>query len=102
MSSKLRFVGLMFTGMAIVLYVVFLVPPLTSGGGTLMPGVTEAELVEAIRTARAYCDANVPDVDCGCFSSKAGLVKAAEAPRVPGIRYADQTDLARSQALSSC
>lgn len=102
MAFKFRlFLGAMAT-LAVVLYAVFLLPPLTSGGGSLLPGVTEAELTRAIQDERAYCEENRADMDCACFAGKSGLVLAAQAARVPTAQYANQEQLAREQAEASC
>lgn len=97
-----RYFVLALAAMAAILYVIFLVPPLTSGGGTLIPGVTEAELAKAVTTEREHCQTNEPDVNCACFANKSGLIKSSAGPRVPGVVYADPERLARSQARASC
>ena len=97
-----RFIVFMALAVGLVIWGIFLLPPLTTGGSGLMPGVSQAALDQAVRSERAYCEARGTSVDCGCFAGKAGLVIAAQGPRVPGALYADQQSLARGQAAQSC
>lgn len=87
---------------AAVVYGVFLAPPLTSGGSAVLPGVSAQKLEQSIRAERAFCEENAASTDCACFADKSGIVQAAEGARIRGAVYADQQQLARDQAASSC
>ena len=102
MALKLRQLVLSLAAVSAIIYAISLFPPLGSGDGRLLPGMTAAELAEAVQIERDYCTASSLNVDCGCFSSKSGLVRAAAGPRIPGLIYADPKKLARSQAKASC
>lgn len=102
MAFDLRLFALALAVICGVVYVVFLAPPLTSGGSALLPGVSEAELEKAVRRERAYCERNAASADCACFAGKSGMIQAAEGPHIRGAVYPDQQELARNQAASSC
>ncbi|MEW9918614.1 hypothetical protein AB2B41_03295 [Marimonas sp. MJW-29] len=102
MGFNFRIFILAMAGISAIVYAVFLLPPLTSGGSALMPGVSEAELRAAIRSEHAYCETNKQGMDWACFAGKSGIVLAAGAPRIPTAQYADQRRLAREQAAASC
>ena len=102
MTFNMRLVLVAAAVMSVVIYGIFLMPPLTSGGSSIMPGVSQEALDQAVGDERAYCEASGRGVDCACFAGKAGLIRAAEGPRIPGALYPDQKQLARDQAASSC
>ena len=86
-----------------VLYVIFLMPPLTNGDSSLSStGVSEAEVAAIRAEERAFCQAQPEAVDCRCFAQKSGAVRSYSSPQVPGAFYADQQQLARGQALAEC
>ncbi|WP_299628303.1 hypothetical protein [uncultured Tateyamaria sp.] len=85
-----------------IIGVVFSFPSLTTGGGTLSAGVSQAEFEAAFGQELAYCQAQPDAVDCRCFANISGLILADAEPRVPGARYADKEELARGQAARSC
>lgn len=95
------YVAMVLSGAAI-LAVVFSFPALTTGGYS--PGVpaTEAQLDEVIAEERDFCERQPEDLDCQCFAGVSGVVLLNGNPRVPGATYADQQDLARSQAAQKC
>ncbi|WGW05739.1 hypothetical protein [Tropicibacter oceani] len=49
-----------------------------------------------------HCRAQLPGVDCACFSQKASQILAETNERALGWSYADRWDLARTQATAAC
>lgn len=107
--------GLFLTG-ALVVGVQFL-PPLTQPDAGAFPEFQhyrpmegERGLIEAKDTAGQshildpvkWCRDNLSGVDCGCFRSTAGQILAARNPRAAGWRYANDWELASSQAAEAC
>lgn len=85
-----------------IIYLIFMMPPLTSGGGGPLPGVSQAELEQAVNAEYAYCRASDTNVDCACFAQKSGVILSSNGPRVQGLVYAEKRDLARGQAEDGC
>ncbi len=85
-----------------VVFTVFSFPALTTGGGFVVPGATEAEFEAVFSQELSYCERQPGDINCQCFANVSGVILADNAPRVPGARYADKQDLARGQAANSC
>jgi hypothetical protein len=86
-----------------LLYIIFLMPPLTSSDASLSSeGVSEAEVAAIRAEERAFCQAQPEAVDCQCFAQRSGAVRSYSAVKVPGAVYADQQELARGQAISGC
>ncbi|MEX0367917.1 MAG: hypothetical protein AB3N22_17760 [Ruegeria sp.] len=102
MPSDIRIYIVMLAVGGSLIFVVSLVPPLTSGGSTYAPGVSQAEIEDAISTERAHCEELDANIDCECYAGISGYVRALEPPRVPFSRFLDQTELARGQAANSC
>ena len=87
---------------ASLIFLVSLVPPLTSGSSSVAPGVTHAELEAAVSEELAHCERLDSAMDCQCFAGISGYVRALETPEVPFTRSLDQMELARRQAAHSC
>ena len=102
MPTDIRLYVVMIAIGASLIFAVSLVPPLTSGGSNLAPGVTQAEVEAAVSQELAHCEQLDDTVDCQCFADISGYVRALESPRVPFTRSLDQTELARRQAAHSC
>ena len=85
-----------------LIFAVSLVPPLTSGGSNLAPGVTQAEFEEAVSQELAHCEGLDANIDCTCYAGVSGYVRALETPDIPFTRSLEQTELARRQAADSC
>lgn len=107
--------GLLTTG-ALVVGVQFL-PPLTQPDAGTFPefqhyrpldgqrGLLEAKDSSGrtqVFDPAAYCREELPGVNCACFRQTAAQVLAGRNPRAAGWRYANDWDLARSQAESAC
>lgn len=103
MPFDFRLPALAILGSGGLLYLIFLMPPLTSGdSGLSSKGVSEAEVTAIRAEERAFCQRQPAAVDCQCFSRKSGAVRSYSSPQVPGAVYADQQQLARGQAISGC
>ena len=103
MPFDYRLLALSICAGGCVLYVIFLMPPLTNGdSGMSSTEVSEAEVAAIRASERAYCEAQPDAVDCQCFAQKSGAVRSHRAPQVPGMFYADQQQLARGQATQGC
>lgn len=76
-------------------------PPLTQGG---LPrsGPPPRGAASAPADPIAWCRANLPDVNCGCFAQKADEVMSAPHDPLPGAAYMNRWDLARAQAGKGC
>lgn len=86
-----------------IIYVIFMMPPLTNPDSALSSTGTSAAQVEAIMvTERAFCERQPEAVDCRCFAKRAGAVLSHNQPQVPGATYANRQQLARGQAMRSC
>ncbi|MFK7834841.1 MAG: hypothetical protein AB8B60_01360 [Sulfitobacter sp.] len=86
----------------VVLALVLQAPALTSGNGGGSNGVSQEEFDRTVGREYAHCRANDKDVNCACFANTSGRILTGGKPRVPGADYADQTQLARSQASAKC
>lgn len=76
-----------------------LLPPLTS----YEPPVNQKNRAgEFVVDEYAYCRANLPGMDCGCFAERAVQVMEEDSPKVQGWSYADKWDLALTQAGDTC
>ncbi|WP_299042869.1 hypothetical protein [uncultured Tateyamaria sp.] len=87
---------------ASLIFLVSLVPPLTSGNSAVASGVSQAEFDAAVAAEMEHCEALGGGLDCQCYAGISGYVRALEPPRVPFTRSLDQTELARRQAAHSC
>ncbi|MEQ5868361.1 hypothetical protein J4E08_00445 [Sagittula sp. NFXS13] len=108
--------GLLFTG-ALVVGVQFM-PPLTQADPEGFPAFQKYRplggdgqgLIEAsngrgggaIIDPGQYCRETLSGVNCGCFREKAVQVLSARRPRAAGWHYANDWDLATSQAAADC
>ncbi|CUH76035.1 hypothetical protein [Tropicibacter naphthalenivorans] len=78
-----------------------LLPPLTAPGG--LPVINLAARPPSARVNEmAYCKANLPGIDCGCFAHHAGTVLNEPRATVIGTSYKNRWDLARFQGIESC
>ncbi len=64
--------------------------------------LASTEYIETVAKERAYCSKLGTGVDCGCFSQKSAHVLGHKTEQVYGYFHANQTQLARGQALSKC
>lgn len=90
--------GILLSAGALVA-VVQLLPPLTSYEP---PVNSKNRQGEYIVDEYAWCDENMPGMDCGCFAARAREVMSEDSPRVQGWSYADKWQLALSQAGDNC
>ncbi|WP_147106493.1 hypothetical protein [Tateyamaria sp. syn59] len=81
---------------------VSLVPPLTTSGVEIAPGVTQEEFEKAVSQELDYCEGLADDLDCQCYADVSGYIRANESVSVPFTRSIDQTTLARRQAAEDC
>ena len=102
MAYDFRILVFMFCGVAAVIYGIFLMPPLTSGGGQGRSGGNQEEFESTVREELAYCQKLPNDINCQCFAQKSGRILSHKEPRVPGATYADKHKLARGQAKRAC
>lgn len=103
MPFDFRLLALSIFAGGCVLYVIFLMPPLTNGDSSLSStGTSEAEVAAIRASERAYCEAQPDAVDCRCFAHKSSAVRSHSEPQVPGMFYADKQQLARGQAIQGC
>ncbi|WP_299409202.1 hypothetical protein [uncultured Roseobacter sp.] len=99
MAGESAFSLYVAAGIACVVVVGFLFPPLTTRG----PAVeADAAYQTHVIGELAYCRSNRSDVNCACFARKAGHIMSFEGPQVRGFVYADRSELARGQAGNSC
>lgn len=83
-------------------YGAFSMPPLTTGGGGGLAGVTREEYDQAVIEEYDFCRRTVSDTNCECYAHRSGIVMAYRATQVPGLTYADRQQLARDQAAQAC
>ncbi|MDF3500563.1 MULTISPECIES: hypothetical protein [unclassified Sulfitobacter] len=102
MHYNFRILFFMLIGGAAVVYGVFQVPPLTSGGSGGASGANEAEFNAAVSEELAFCQAQPDAVNCRCFATKSAIIRSHQQPRVPTAVYADKETLARGQAAQGC
>jgi hypothetical protein len=95
------YIGMILFGSAI-LYGVFLFPALTSGGNAKSTNVSQLEFDAVVGQELEYCRTQPDGINCECFANISGNVLVHDTPRVFGVFYADQQDLARGQAANSC
>lgn len=87
---------------ALVVYGIYLFPPLTSRGGSNSSGITQPEFEAVLQQELDHCRARVDGTNCRCFANISGNILTFRAPEVPGAFQADRRELARGQATSSC
>lgn len=108
--------GLFTTG-ALVVGVQFL-PPLTTSDPASFPEFQryrtldgdDRVLLEAQDSAgrstiinpQQFCREELPGVNCGCFVQRAARVMSSGNPRASGWRYANDWELAKTQAANDC
>lgn len=88
---------LLTAGVATAIAVAFTLPPLTFD-----PSTSGAEARASAIVEKSHCEDNLTDVDCKCYAKLSSYVLDNENKRIPGMRYANQQQLARSQAQTSC
>ena len=99
MLGEFRFIFMIACGAGVALAIGFSFPALTESSSTGVVG--EDEAATAVEE-RAFCKANLQDVDCRCFGQVAGHVRSDTTKKSFGFRYVDKTDLARDQAWEKC
>lgn len=75
--------------------IAFSLPPLTFSA-------SEAEIDEVTAAEKSFCEQAFDHIDCRCYAQMSSYVISNGSPKVRGFRYADQQELARIQAESSC
>ncbi len=94
-------VFVLFVGTAVV-FVVFSMPALTSGGNQGSSGVSQAEFDAVFTQELAYCRAQPDAINCRCFANRSGIILTYKQPKVRGAVYAEKSALARGQAAQGC
>jgi hypothetical protein len=102
MQYNFRILFFMIIAGAVVVFGVFQMPPLTSGGNSGSSGLNEAEFKAALGEELAFCRKQPDAVNCRCFANKSAIIRTHQQPRVPSAIYADKEDLARGQASRGC
>lgn len=88
-------------GGGLVVASVSFVPPLNYGGPDA-PAKSEVELIDPNANGYAYCQNNLPGVNCRCFTYVASQILQEDHERIPGWAYANQWELAKEQAKGNC
>ncbi|MGC1506174.1 MAG: hypothetical protein WA782_18795 [Sulfitobacter sp.] len=102
MQYNFRILFFMLVGGASVVFGVFQVPPLTSGGNNGSSGQNEAQFKAAVSQELAFCRRQPDAENCRCFANRSAIIRSHDQPRVPSAIYADKQDLARGQAAQGC
>lgn len=99
MPSESAIALAILAGSGMLVGAVQLLPPLTAFEA---PVGRSAHLSGVVIDEGAYCRANLPGVDCGCFTRKATWIMSDDNPRIAGWAYADKWALAMTQGAASC
>ncbi|WP_299611851.1 hypothetical protein [uncultured Tateyamaria sp.] len=102
MPSDIRIYVIMIAIGGALIFAVSFVPPLTTGGLALAPGVTQEDFDDAVARELKHCQSLDADLDCQCYADVSGYVLAQETAPIPFTRSMDQTELARRQAAPRC
>jgi hypothetical protein len=79
---------------------VFALPAWTMASGHKI--LASEEYIEAVAKEHTYCNRYAGGADCGCFGQKSAHVLGHKTEQVYGYVHANQTQLARGQAISEC
>lgn len=98
-----RTYALQISGVALATFVLVgirMLPALTEPSGGDVPST--ASFRAQVAREESYCEALGGEVDCACFGQKSAHVQEHDTGRAFGFFYANQQDLARSQAMGRC
>ncbi len=99
----------MFGENALPIYLVIGVVVTLVAGSTFTPVISRTTWVDPQETTNemvireyAYCQSDMDDVNCACFSNVAGYILSEKRPDFRGTQSMNTVDLARSQATEAC